>query len=158
MSVNSFNPINPFKTPISWGGSFSWQQEALDQGKFSEDHQHGVLSANGQAGYSIASANLNHLCYAQMQGILQFGKALDDGWRAAPAPTFGCLSQWSSKINSVNQVEVPFWLDQNQWNLRLNSQWQYALSHQNAVRLNWQYQQQEHQNWQKFSLGFSHFF
>ena len=157
-SVNSLTPINPFKTPLSWGMHFGWQQEAVHAGKFSEDQQHGVINLNAQAGYSLADQDSTRLCYAQMQGILQAGKSLEKGWRIAPAPTFGCLNQWSERINSVVQMEIPFWLEQNEWNLRLNSQIQYIFNQNNAVRLNWQYQQQENKDWQKLSLGFAHYF
>lgn len=43
VSVNSYNPITPFKTPLSWGLNLGWTQEALEQnGQFSEREQHGV--------------------------------------------------------------------------------------------------------------------
>lgn len=158
MSVNSLNPINPFKTPLSWGMHLGWQQESVHEGKFTDDKQHGVLNFNTQAGYSIGDQDNRFLCYAQMQGIIQTGKSLEHGWRVAPAPTFGCLNQWSEHINSTLQLEVPFWLEQEKWNLRANSQWQYAFNQNNAVRLNWQYQLQESQDWHKISLGYAHYF
>lgn len=158
MSVNSLNPINPFKTPLSWGMQIGWQQEAIHEGEFNAQKQHGVLNLNAQAGYSLATVNHGMLCYAQLQGIVQAGKALDKGWRIAPAPTFGCLNQWSENVNSTVQIEVPYWLDQEQWNLRVNTQWQYAFNPNNALRLNWQYQQQNSSDWHKFGLGFAHYF
>ncbi len=36
LSVNSYNPITPFKTPLSWGFNLGWQQASVDQGQFSE--------------------------------------------------------------------------------------------------------------------------
>lgn len=158
MSVSSLNPINPFKTPLSWGMHFGWQQESVHQGKFSPDEQHGVLNFNAQAGYSLTNQENTALCYGQMQGIVQAGQSLEKGWRVAPAPTFGCLNQWTEKTNTIVQLEVPFWLEQEKWNLRVNSQWQYAFNQNNAVRLNWQYQLQENLDWHKFSLGYAHYF
>ena len=158
MSVNAFNPITPFKIPLSWGMQLSWQQESMQHGAFSDTKQHGVVNLNAQAGYSLGDMQQNYLCYAQLQGIAQFSKHLDQGWRIAPAPTLGCLNQWSEQINSTIQLEAPFWFTQNDWNLRLNSQWQYAMNPQHAVRLNWQYQLQDQRDWHKFSLGYAHYF
>src|SRR5690606_40178916 len=40
LAVNSYNPINPFNTPLSWGFNLGWTQEALDRhGQFSEDRK-----------------------------------------------------------------------------------------------------------------------
>ncbi len=159
LSVNSYNPITPFKTPLSWGFNFGWQQEALGaHGQFSETQQHGVANLSMQAGFSRANSGRRHLCYAQMQVHFQGSKALDDGWRAGAGPALGCQNIWSDNINSLVQVELPFWQDQNQWNLRLNSQIQYALNAQNALRLGWEFQQQHGFDWDKASFEFVHFF
>lgn len=158
MSVNSFNPINPFKTPLSWGMAVGWQQESVLDGQFNPSQQHGVMNFNAQAGYSIGDSDQKNLCYGQLKGYLQVGKEIQDHWRAAPAPTFGCLNRWTEQIHSVVQVEVPYWLEQNQWNPRLNTQWQYAINPQNSLRINWQYQQQNHQDWNKWTIGYATFF
>lgn len=159
LSVNSYNPITPFKTPLSWGFNLGWQQEALqDHGQFSDTQQHGVANLNTQAGYSWANQQRNHLCYMQMQIHVQGGQALDLGWRAGAGPALGCQNVWSEGINSFVQVELPYWADQNQWNFRLNSQIQYALSPQNALRLGWEFQQQHGFDWDKASFEFVYFF
>ncbi|WP_291356089.1 MULTISPECIES: DUF4105 domain-containing protein [unclassified Acinetobacter] len=158
-SVNSYNPITPFNTPLSWGFNLGWQQEALEQdGKFSEHEQHGLAHLNIQAGYSHADQAREHLCYAQLQGHLQAGKALDRGWRVGAGPTLGCQNIWSDKINSLIQVELPYWEDSQQWQLRLNTQLQYVFNPQNAIRFNWQYQQQDSKDWMKTGVGYIRFF
>lgn len=159
LSVNSYNPITPFKTPLSWGFNFGWQQEALqDNGQFSDEQQHGAANLNTQAGYSWANDERTHLCYAQLQVHLQGSQALDQGWRAGAGPALGCQNIWSEKINSLVQVELPYWADQNQWNFRLNSHIQYALNPQNALRLNWEYQQQNGLDWNKAGMELVHYF
>ena len=158
LSVNSYNPVQPFKMPLTWGFDFGWKQEAIDHGKFSEHRQHGVVSFNTQVGYSLADANRQHLCYAQLQGHVQAGGDLDQGWRVGAGPTLGCINQWSEHINSVLQFELPYWQDQSQWNLRLNTQVQYSFDSNHALRLNWGFEQQDHKDWNKVGLGFVQFF
>ena len=158
LSVNSYNPIQPFKSPLTWGFNFGWKQEAIDNGQFNEDQQHGVVNLNMQAGYSLADYDRQHLCYAQLQGHLQGGRSLDKGWRAGLGPTVGCVNQWSDHMNSVMQIELPYWQDQNQWNLRVGTQLQYSFNSNNALRLNWDFEQQDYKNWTKFGLGYAWFF
>lgn len=158
LEVNSYNPIQPFKTPLSWGFNLGWRQEAIHDGSFSEDKQHGVASFNAQVGYSLADYERKHICYGQVQTYAQTGSNLDKGWRVGVGPTLGCMNQWFERFNSVVQIELPYWEDQNQWNLRVNTQWQYVINHNNAVRLNWDYEQQNHQDWIKSSLGYVWFF
>ena len=159
MTVNSYNPVSPFKLPLSWGFNLGWQQEALEQGgRFSEQEQHGVANLKVQMGYSYSDQAREHLCYAQLQNHIQAGKALDEGWRVAMGPTLGCQNIWSDKINSLIQVELPYWEDSHQWQLKLNTQWQYVLNQQNAIRVGWEYQQQDGKNWNKASLGYINFF
>ncbi|NNH01036.1 DUF4105 domain-containing protein [Acinetobacter sp. ANC 5414] len=159
LSVNSYNPITPFKTPLSWGFNLGWQQEALEQGgQFSEYEQHGVANLKVQMGYSYADQARENLCYAQLQNHIQAGKAFDQGWRFGMGPTLGCQNIWSDKINSLIQVELPYWQDSQQWQLRLNTQLQYVLNPQNAIRFNWQYQQQDSKDWMKTSVGYVRFF
>ena len=159
LSVNSYNPLTPFKTPLSWGFNLGWQQEALEQGgQFSEHEQHGVANLKVQMGYSYADQARDYLCYAQLQNHIQAGKALHDGWRIGMGPTIGCQNIWSDKINSLIQVELPYWQDSQQWQLRLNTQLQYILNHQNAIRFNWQYQQQDSKDWMKTRVGYVRFF
>ncbi len=158
LTVNSYNPITPFKTPITWGFNIAWQQEALSKGRFSEDDQHGVFSIKGQSGYTLADDDRKHLCFAGLQTTLQAGKSLDQGWRVGLGPTVGCQNLWSDKVNSLVQVELPYWEDSHQWNLRLNSMLQYSINQQNSLQINWEYQQQNSKDWMKTGLGFVHFF
>ena len=158
LTVNSYNPIQPFKSPITWGFNLGWKQEALDQGNFSDDKQHGVMNLNMQVGYSLADYDRRHLCYAQMQSHFQGGRSLDKGWRVGLGPTVGCMNKWTDNINSVVQIELPYWADQSQWNLRVGSQLQYSLSSNNALRLNWNFEQQDHKDWSKVGLGYVWFF
>ncbi|MHA4953207.1 Lnb N-terminal periplasmic domain-containing protein [Acinetobacter pittii] len=158
LEVNSYNPIQPFKTPLSWGFNLGWRQEAIHDGSFSEDKQHGVASFNAQVGYSLADYGRKHICYGQVQTYVQTDSNLDKGWRVGMGPTLGCMNQWFERFNSVVQIELPYWKDQNQWNLRVNTQWQYVINRNNAVRLNWDYEQQNHQDWMKSSLGYVWFF
>ena len=108
LTVNSYNPIQPFKSPITWGFNLGWKQEALDQGNFSDDQQHGVMNLNMQVGYSLADYDRRHLCYAQMQSHFQGGRSLDKGWRVGLGPTVGCMNKWTDNINSVVQIELPY--------------------------------------------------
>ncbi|MDH1689825.1 DUF4105 domain-containing protein [Acinetobacter junii] len=158
LTVNSYNPIQPFKSPITWGFNLGWKQEALDQGNFSDDQQHGVMNLNMQVGYSLADYDRRHLCYAQMQSHIQGGRSLDKGWRVGVGPTVGCMNIWTDTINSVVQIELPYWEDQSQWNLRVGSQFQYSLNSNNALRLNWNFEQQDHKDWSKVGLGYVWFF
>ena len=158
LTVNSYNPITPFKTPLTWGFNLAWQQESVDHGHFSEDEQHGVASLKAQVGYTLADAEREHLCYVQVQNYVQAGQALDKGWRVGMGPTVGCQNVWSTQINSLVQVELPYWEDTHQWQFKLNSQVQYSLDAQNALRLQWEYQQQDQKDWQKTALGLIHYF
>jgi hypothetical protein len=158
LSVNAYNPVSAFKTPLSWGFNLGWQQEALHQGQFSEDRQHGVFNLNAQFGYSLADQERQHLCYAQLQNHLQAGKSLDQGWRFGMGPTLGCQNVWTERINSLVQLELPYWEDSHQWQLKLNSQLQYAWNAQNAIRLSWQYQQQQAKDWEQWGLSLIRYF
>lgn len=158
LTVNSYNPIQPFKSPITWGFNLGWKQEALDQGNFSDDQQHGVMNLNMQVGYSLADYDRRHLCYAQMQSHFQGGRSLDKGWRVGLGPTVGCMNKWTDNINSVVQIELPYWEDQSQWNLRVGSQLQYSLNSNNALRVSWDFEQQDRKDWRKVGLGYVWFF
>ena len=159
LSVNSFNPITPFKTPLSWGFNVGWQQQSLDgQGQFSEFEQHGVLNIKSQFGYSVANQARQHLCYVQVQNQVQAGKALDKGWRLGVGPTLGCQNIWTERVNSLTQVELPYWEDAHAWNLRFNSTLQFQLNPQNAVRVGWEYQSQQGDAWDKWNIAYVNFF
>ncbi len=73
-------------------------------------------------------------------------------------PTVGCQNIWTDQINSLVQVELPYWEDSHQWQLKLKSQLQYAWNTQNAIRAGWEYQQQDSKDWEKWSLGLVHYF
>lgn len=158
LSVNSYNPVQPFKSPLSWGFNLGWKQEAIENGQFSEDKQHGVMNLNMQVGYSLADYDRRHICYGQLQSHIQGGKALDKGWRVGVGPTVGCMNVWSDNINSVVQVELPYWQDLSQWNLRVGTQLQYSLNANHAMRLNWDFEQQDHKDWNKVGLAYIRFF
>ncbi|RKG34662.1 DUF4105 domain-containing protein [Acinetobacter tianfuensis] len=159
LSVNAYNPVTPFKTPLSWGFDLGWKQEALEQdGQFSEREQHGAAYLNTQAGYSWANAARTHLCYGQMQLQIQGSKALDQGWRAGAGPVFGCQNIWSEKVSSTLRAELPFWSDSSQLNLRLNTQVQYAVSPQHALRAGFSYQEQNAQDWHQWQIGYSYYY
>lgn len=158
LSVNSYNPVQPFKSPLTWGFNLGWKQEVIENGQLSEDEQHGVMNLNMQVGYSVADYDHQHLCYAQLQSHIQGGKNLDKGWRVGAGPTVGCMNVWSDNINSVVQVELPYWQDQNQWNLRVGTQLQYSVNTNHALRLNLDFEQQDHKDWNKVGLGYVLFF
>ncbi|MCU4367749.1 DUF4105 domain-containing protein [Acinetobacter courvalinii] len=158
LSVNSYNPVQPFKSPLSWGFNLGWKQEAIENGQFSEDKQHGVMNLNMQAGYSLADYDRRHICYGQLQSHIQGGKVLDKGWRVGVGPTVGCMNVWSDNINSVVQVELPYWQDLSQWNLRVGTHLQYSLNANHAMRLNWDFEQQDHKDWNKVGLAYIRFF
>ncbi|EPW8197015.1 DUF4105 domain-containing protein [Acinetobacter baumannii] len=158
LEVNSYNPIQPFKTPLTWGFNLGWRQEAVHDGVYNDEKQHGVASFNAQVGYSLADYERKYICYGQVQTYVQAGSNLDKGWRVGVGPTLGCMNQLLEKFNTVVQVELPYWEDQNQWNLRLNTQWQYAINSNNAIRFNWDYEKQNHLDWMKSSLGYVWFF
>ena len=157
-TVNSYNPITPFKTPLTWGFNLAWQQEAVSQGSFSEHEQHGVFSIKGQSGYTLADADRQHLCYAELQTQLQAGQALNRGWRVGLGPTLGCQNIWSDQLNSLVQLELPYWEDSHQWNLRVSSMLQYSIDQQNSLRVSWEYQQQHSKDWMKLGLGYIRYF
>ncbi|WP_373686372.1 DUF4105 domain-containing protein [Acinetobacter sp. YH12096] len=158
LSVNSYNPITPFKTPLTWGFNFGWQQVSVDAGQFSETKQHGVAELKAQSGYSWANQERTHLCYVQSQMQVQGGKSLDDGWRVGLGPTLGCQNIWSEKFNSLVQAELPYWEDTHQWNLKLDAELQYIVNQQNALRLGYEYQQQDDQDWNKLKLSYVFFY
>lgn len=159
LTVNSYNPITPFKSPMTWGFNLGWHQQALDHdGQFSEDDQHGVMGLKSQFGYSWADQDREHLCYVQLQTQFEAGHALDKGWRVGLGPTIGCQNIWSDHFNSLVQVELPYWVDSHQFQLKLNSQFQYAINNQNALRIGWEYQQQNRKDWNKSSLSYVRFF
>ncbi|MFW1737670.1 hypothetical protein ACG9X0_22120, partial [Acinetobacter sp. ULE_I080] len=72
--------------------------------------------------------------------------------------TLGCQNVWSDRLNSIVQVELPYWQDSSEWNLRIQSTLQYSLNRQNSLNVNWEYQQQNQLDWQKIGLGFVHYF
>lgn len=159
LSVNAYNPISAFKMPLSWGFDLGWQQEALDRdGQFSEDEQHGVASLKTQVGYSWANSAREHICYAQMQTHVQAGTALEQGWRVGMGPTIGCQNIWTDRIHSLIQIELPYWHDSQQWQFKSHTQVQYGFNAQNAVRLSWQFQQQQSKEWQQWGLGLIRYF
>lgn len=157
--IYSLNPMTSFKTPISWGVSVGWEQAGLNRnGAFSSTEQHGVLDVSSQVGYSVANNHRTHVCYAQLQNHIQAGKALDKGWRVGLGPTLGCQNIWTDSINSLVQVELPYWQDSHQWNLSLSTQLQYAFNQQNALRLKWKYIDQNNADYQQYSVGYVHYY
>ena len=159
LEVNAYSPLTAFKTPLSWGFNVGWQQESLERnGEFSEQDQHGVFNLSSQFGYSVADQDRKHLCYVQLQNRIQVGKALERDWRMGIGPTLGCQNIWTEHVNSLVQVELPYWEDSHQWQVRLNTQLQYVLNQQNALRIHWQYQQQKGKDWDQTGLSYIRFF
>ncbi|WP_252150251.1 DUF4105 domain-containing protein [Acinetobacter sp. B51(2017)] len=159
LSVNSYSPVTAFKSDISWGFNLAWQQEALgEHGQFSEHEQHGILNLKTQLGYSWLLAEEQHLCYAQLQNQFQAGKALDLGWRTGIGPTAGCQNLWSDHINSLVQVELPFWDDVDQWQLKAKTELQYVLNPNQGLRVGYEYQLQDNKNWDRLSFSFVQYF
>lgn len=159
LEVNAYSPLTAFKTPLSWGFNVGWQQESLERnGEFSEQDQHGVFNLSSQFGYSVADQDRKHLCYVQLQNRIQVGKALERDWRMGIGPTLGCQNIWTEHVNSLVQVELPYWEDSHQWQVRLNTQLQYVLNQQNALRIDWQYQQQKGKDWDQTGLSYIRFF
>lgn len=68
------------------------------------------------------------------------------------------MNRWTDQLNSVVQVELPYLQDQNQWNLRVGTQVQYSLNANNALRLIWDFEQQDQKDWSKLGLGYVWFF
>ena len=157
LSVQSYPAIHAFKAPLSWGFDLGWQQQALQNGKFHPDTQHGVLNFSTQWGYSLAPIT-QHICFAQLQTHVQAGQALDQGWRVGVGPLLGCQSQWTEAINSVMRVQLPYWQDQQQWQFNTKFELQYQLDPQQAVALQYQYEQQNAKTWDEFKLRYSVFY
>ena len=158
LSVNAYQARNAFRHPWSWGFDLAWQQEALDEGQFSRNKQHGVFNLNTQVGQSVANTAMTQLCYAQAQLWLQAGQALDHGWRAGIGPSLGCQNIWSEQWQSLIQVSVPFWHDVSQWQLRSQASLQYQIHAQQSFRLNIEYQQQQKKSWQSATLSYHWYF
>lgn len=158
LGINTYAPITAFKSDVSWGFNLAWQQEALDsQGEFSEHDQHGVMNLKTQLGYSTLLGQ-QHLCYGQLQNQLQLGKALDLGWRTGIGPTIGCQSRWSDQLNSVLSLEVPFWDDVDQWQIKAKGELQYTWQQHQALRIGYEYQTQDSKAWDKLSFSFVQYF
>ncbi len=73
-------------------------------------------------------------------------------------PTLGCQNIWTEKWMSVLQLQLPYWEDQHQWQFNTDAQLQYHVNRHNAVRVHWQYQQQNDLDWNKFGLSLLHYF
>jgi hypothetical protein len=159
LSVNSYSPVTAFKSDISWGFNLAWQQEALgEHGQFSEHAQHGVVNLKTQLGYSWLTGQDQHLCYAQLQNQFQAGKALDLGWRTGIGPTAGCQSLWSEQVNSLVQIELPFWDDMDQWQLKAKTELQYVMKTNQSLRIGYEYQLQDSKDWDRLSFSFVQYF
>ncbi|MEC7118917.1 MAG: DUF4105 domain-containing protein [Pseudomonadota bacterium] len=142
LNIDSFSPITPFATPLSWGFNLNWQQEALDaDGAFDPTQQEGVGNLHGQVGYSLGDP-LQQLCYAQVQANLQAGSALMDGWRMGAGARLGCLAHLSPTLRSQINLYAPYWHDQQAWQLSADAGLQWDLNRRHALRLTGQYQRQ----------------
>lgn len=159
LSVHTLNPVTPFKTPLSWGFDLGWKREAIDsKGKFSQKEQHGVLNISTQAGYSKMWSDDKLLCSAQTKIALQAGQALEKGWRAGIAPVAQCLFYWSDDWQQRAEFSPMYWHDSQKWQWNMIHQLQYSWSPQHALRLDWKYQQQEGLSWEKWLLGYRHYY
>ncbi len=158
VSIDSLAPRNDFQKPLSWAFALGSQQAAVDhQGSFSTTEQHGVAFIDGGAGISSKLNTDNWLCYGFLQGQLQGGNHLDDGWRVGLGPRIGCRQQ-SSVGQLLVDVQSLYHQDSNQLlhTAKLGYQWQ--INTNNAIRLNTHFEQQQQRHWQSGELGWVKYF
>lgn len=153
LNIDAFTPVSVFSQPTSWGIRFGWQQQAINsKGQFSETDDHGVFNSQGQLGYSMGDP-ANTICYAQAQGMLQFGGSLQHNWRAGLGPRLGCIQQMGSKARATLNMSLPYWSDQHAWQLQSQLGLQLDVSHQFAVRVTGEYQQQKKKDFSGFEAS-----
>lgn len=158
LNIDAFTPISLFSQPASWGIKFGWQQQAINsKGQFSESDDHGVFNSQGQLGYSVGDP-ASTICYAQAQGMLQFGGALQHNWRAGLGPRLGCIQQLGSKARATINMAMPYWSDQHAWQLQSQLGLQLDVNHQFALRLTGEYQQQKQKDFSGFEASVIHYF
>ncbi|MDO4896234.1 MAG: DUF4105 domain-containing protein [Moraxella sp.] len=158
LSVHAINPITTYKRPRSWGTDFGYRQVAVDdKGDFSTTDTHGVGVMSAHTGYAKAFFDERMVCSGYVQGMVQVGKALDDGVRAGVSPKVHCLWRTSDKWQGSLTVNVPFWQDKHVWQTHIDTVISYNLSPQNAIRLTARHEQQSHHDWQKVMLSYQRY-
>ncbi len=104
--IDSLSPRNDFLKPMSWNLGLGARQVAVDrQGAFSPTDSHIAGYFEGGMGVALRPAD-GVLCDGQLQGAVEGGKRLADGWRAMAGPRFGCRwqgerSQWLGRVESL---------------------------------------------------------
>jgi len=158
VSIDSLAPRNDFQKPLSWAFALGSQQAAVDHyGAFSTTEQHGVAFIEGGAGISSKLNTEDWLCYSFLQGHLQAGNHLDDGWRVGLGPRVGCRQQ-SSVGQLLVDVQSLYHQDSNQFLNSVNLGYQWQITPNNAIRLNAHIEQQQQTHWQSGELGWVRYF
>lgn len=158
LNIDAFTPVSLFSQPASWGIKFGWQQQAINsKGQFSETDDHGVFNSQGQLGYSVGNP-ASTICYAQAQGMLQFGGDIQHNWRAGAGPRLGCIQQIGSKARASLNISMPYWSDQHAWQLQSQLGLQLDINHQFALRVTGEYQQQKQKDFSGFEASVIHYF
>jgi hypothetical protein len=158
LNIDAFTPVSLFSQPASWGIKFGWLQQAINsKGQFSETDDHGVFNTQGQLGYSLGDP-ASTICYAQAQGMLQFGGNLQRNWRAGLGPRLGCIQQLGGKARATLSMSMPYWSDQHAWQLQSQLGLQLDVNHQFAVRLSGEYQQQKQKHFSGFEASLIRYF
>ncbi len=77
----------------------------------------------------------------------------------ALGPTLGCQNIWSERFNQFGSSRAyRIGKIAHQWNLKLDAELQYIVNQQNALRLGYEYQQQDDQDWNKLKLSYVFFY
>lgn len=158
LDIDSLTPVSVFSRPSSWGIQLGWQQEAVDSsGQFSQRDDHGVLNLQGQYGYSVGNPS-STLCYAQAQAALQLGKALQDNARVGIGPRLGCVQQVTTSARALLNISLPYWSDQQQWQLKSQLGIQQDINRQYGIRLSGEYERQKQQHFSGFEAALVKYF
>lgn len=56
------------------------------------------------------------------------------------------------------QVELPFWDDVDQWQLKAKTELQYVLNPNQGLRVGYEYQLQDNKDWDRLSFSFVQYF
>ncbi len=158
VSIDSLAPRNDFLKPLSWSFAIGGEQAAVDHdGKFSTGQEHSVAFFEGSAGVSSQLNTNNWLCYGFVEGHMQAGSHLDQGWRVGLGPRIGCRQQ-STLGQLFVDVQSLYHQDSEQFltTAKLGYQWQFNTD--NALRLQGRYEQENGQHWQSGELGWVRYF
>ena len=158
LSVHSYHPMSAFKTPLSWGFDLNWQQEAIGHGIYMPNKQHGVMNLSTQWGYTFADNQRHNICFMKLKTHVQAGKSLDNGWRMGLGPLFGCQLQANAAFGTTLKMQLPYWHDQQQWQLKTILELQYQKGQQHLFGLQSYFEQQNGKRWDAFKLKYSYFY